>query len=111
MKRDDRKAAIAAYKDRKTVSGVYAVRCEATGQRWAGSAPDLSTIWNRLTFTLRQGSDPHPSLQAAWREHGADSFSFAVVEKVEMEGLIYGRDRVLRDRLDHWCAALPAEPI
>ena len=111
MKREDRKAAANAYKDRKMSPGVYAVRCGATGQCWAGSARDITTIWNRLSFTLRQGDDSRLSLQAAWRDHGADSFTFEVVEEVDAEDLIYGRDRALRERLDHWCETLPAEPI
>lgn len=60
----DRKAAVAAYKDRKVVAGIYAVRCVPTGQQWVGGAPDLSTVRNRIWFGLRLGSDPHPSLQA-----------------------------------------------
>jgi len=71
LKREDRKAAVAAYRDRKVVAGVDLVRCATTGQQWAGSAPNLATIWNRLSFTLRQGADPHRSLQTAWRDYGA----------------------------------------
>ena len=111
MKPEDRKAAVAAYKERKAVAGVYVVRCATTGQQWAGSAPDLATIWNRLSFTLRQGADPHRSLQTAWREHGAASFTFEIVERVDVEKLVYGRERALRERRDHWCETLHAEPI
>ncbi|MGE0422799.1 MAG: GIY-YIG nuclease family protein [Reyranellaceae bacterium] len=111
MKHEDRKAAIAAYKERKVAAGVFVVRCAATGQRWAGCAPDLATIWNRLSFSLRQGGERHPSLQTAWRDHGADSFSFDIVERVDAEELTYGRDQVLRDRRDRWCESLRAEAI
>jgi hypothetical protein len=41
LKREGRKAAVAAYKDRKVAAGIYVVRCAATAQQWAGSAPDL----------------------------------------------------------------------
>ena len=67
MKSEERKAAVAAYKLRKAVPGIYVVACATTGEQWAGSAPDLATIWNRLSFTLRQGANTHRSLQAAWR--------------------------------------------
>jgi hypothetical protein len=79
---EDRKAAIAAYKERKVEAGIYAVRCTASDQVWVGSAPDLSTIQNRLWFTLRQGSNPHRSLQAAWAAHGEEAFSFEAVERL-----------------------------
>ncbi|MBS7810776.1 GIY-YIG nuclease family protein [Roseococcus pinisoli] len=111
MQQDDRKAAIAAYKERRVATGVYAVRSASTGRQWVGSAPDLATIWNRLSFTLRQGHAPQRSLQAAWREHGAEDFTFAVVEQVDVEKIGYGRDRALRSRVEHWCEALHAEPL
>lgn len=110
MKTKARKAAIAAYKERKVVGGVYVVRCEATGESWVGGAPDLSTIWRRLSFTLGQGICPHSSLQAAWRAHGRDSFSFEELERVDEE-LDYVRDRVLKQRREHWCTVLGGRAI
>jgi hypothetical protein len=100
MKSEDKKAAAAAYKERKIIAGIYAVRCVPTGQRWVGRAPDLSTVQSRLWFTLRQGNNPHRTLQAAWREHGADGFIFEEVERLDEEALAYVRERALRDR---WC--------
>ena len=55
MDRSERKAAVSAYKGLKAVAGVYAIRCAATDEQWVGSAPDLSTIWTRRMFALRQG--------------------------------------------------------
>ena len=76
-----------------------------------GSVPILATIWNRLSFTLRQGADQRRSLQTAWRDYGAGSFTFEIVERVDVEKLVYGRERTLRDRLGHWCETLHVEPI
>ena len=104
MNDSDRRASLAAYKERKVQAGIYAVRCAATGEQWIGKAPDLATIQNRLWFTLKQGSNPHRSLQEAWTLHGADAFSFEVVEQVEEEALQFGRERALKRRLDHWIA-------
>jgi hypothetical protein len=42
MDRSERKAAVSAYKERKAVAGVYAIRCAATDEQWVGTAPDLS---------------------------------------------------------------------
>jgi len=44
MKRELRKAAVAAYRERKAKAGIYAVVCHATGQRWIGRAADLDAI-------------------------------------------------------------------
>lgn len=110
MKREDRKAAIAAYKERKVVAGIYAVRCASTGQCWIGRASDLSTIQNQLWFTLRHGNSPHRTLQAAWHAHGVDAFTFREVERLDEEDALL-RDLLLRDRLAHWRAELGAHAI
>jgi len=111
MKGDDRKAAVDAYKERKVAAGIYAVRCEPSGECWVGRAPDLATIQNRLWFTLRQGSNPHRSLQAAWREHGPEAFAFAILEQLEDEDIAYVRERALKDRLANWATVLRATTI
>jgi hypothetical protein len=111
MKGEDRKAAVAAYKERKVVAGVYAVHCLPSGQRWIGRTPDLSTIQNRLWFTLRQGNNPHRTLQAAWSERGAENFVFEEVERLGDETLPYVRDSVLKDRVRYWCTVFDAEAI
>jgi hypothetical protein len=82
MKGEDRKAAVAAYKERKVEAGIYAIRCTASDQVWVGSAPDLSTIHNRIWFTLRQGRNSHRSLQEAWADHGSDAFAFEIVARL-----------------------------
>jgi hypothetical protein len=111
MNNEARKAAVARYKERKVAAGIYVVRCTPTNQRWVGRAQDLSTAWNRIAFTLRQGANTHRTLQAAWREHGAEGFAFEELERLEEEEIVYVRDRLLKERLDYWCAALGAEPI
>jgi len=111
MNGEDRKAAVLAYKERKVEAGVYAVRCTTSGQIWVGSAPDLSTIQNRLWFTLRHGSNSLRSLQGAWNAHGAEAFGFEIVERLEDEDIGYVRDRMLKDLLERWTEALQAERI
>jgi hypothetical protein len=111
MTKVDRKAALRAYKERKVVAGIYAVRCEASGGRWVGSAPDLSTVENRLWFDLRLGSFRHRGLQAAWREHGAEALRYEEVERITDEFDPYFRDRLLKDRLAHWAGTLDALPL
>jgi hypothetical protein len=59
----DRKAAIAAYKERKTFAGVFVIRCKASSQAWVGQTPNLEKIQNRIWFTLRQGSHTCRTLQ------------------------------------------------
>ncbi len=109
----DRKAAIAAYKERKTAVGVYVVRCPASGQAWVGQALDLEKVQNRIWFTLRQGGHRCASLQAAWNAHGAAGLSFAECERLEEDETetAYLRDALLKERMAHWRSELNAEVI
>jgi hypothetical protein len=111
MNKDQRKAAVAAYRERKSVAGIYAVICRPSGERWIGRALDLGTIQNRLWFTLRQGDCMRPTLQAAWNAHGPAAFALDIIERLDEETLNYVRDHILKDRLAHWCSVLVAETI
>ena len=106
MKSDDRKAALAAYKKRKSAAGIYAVRCAATGEAWVGQTLNLETIQNRIWFSLRTGGHPNRELQGAWAAHGADAFAFEPLEQLKEEELAYVRDALLKERFIHWRSML-----
>jgi hypothetical protein len=106
MKGDDRKAAIAAYKKRKNVAGIFAVRCAATSQAWVGQTLNLDTIQNRIWFSLRMGSNSNRDLQSAWSAHGAEQFTFEPLELLKDEELPYVRDALLKERFVHWRSLL-----
>ena len=110
MEKAERRAAAAAYKERKAPAGVFALRAVATGEVWVGHAPDLDKIWNRLSFTLRTGGHPRRALQAAWNAQGEAGFSFEVLEKLddELEGHFLRSE--LDDRAAAWRAKLGAAP-
>ena len=111
MKGEARRAAVAAYKERKVVGGVYAVRCAASGETWVGHWPNIETIQTRLWFTLRQGTHPRKGLLEAWRRHGEAQFSFEILERLEDEPSSYTRDADLKDRASHWRKELNADPM
>lgn len=111
MKHDDKKAAIAAYKKRDNAAGIFAVRCAASGQAWVGQTLTLDTVQNRIWFTLRMGSHSDRDLQSAWTAHGADAFTFEVLEQLKDEELPYVRDTLLKERAVHWRAMLNAAVI
>ncbi|MBR0781671.1 GIY-YIG nuclease family protein [Bradyrhizobium iriomotense] len=107
----DRKAAIAAYKERKTIAGIYVIRCLASGEAWVGQAPNLATIQNRIWFSLRQGNHTCSSLQAAWNAHGEAGVMFGECERLEDEESSYVRNALLKERMLHWRLELKAEAI
>ncbi|KAA2235794.1 GIY-YIG nuclease family protein [Salinarimonas soli] len=96
----DRKAAIAAYKERKTAAGIFAVR-SPTGQVWVGRSQHVDTHRNGLWFALRLGTYPNPGLQAAWNE-GDGAFTFEVLERLDDETQPYLRQALLKERLAGW---------
>ncbi len=108
MQRAERKAAMAAYKERKVAAGIFALRCAGSGQVWVGQAPDIAAIWNRTAFTLRHGLHASRELQSAWNERGPEGFVFEELERFDAEALSIGRARILNDRLAHWAATLRA---
>lgn len=111
MKTVDRKAVLAAYKEKKVPAGVFTFRDGNDGRMWIGSSPNLGQIENRIRFDLRQGSHRNPSLQHAWNAHGADAFAFEVREVIDAEQEPYLRAAALKDCLARWQAELDAEPI
>jgi hypothetical protein len=111
MDRSERKAAVSAYKERKAIAGVYAIRGAAPDAQWVGAAPDLSTIWTRRAFALRQGIKTSRALQSAWNLHGPESFAFRILEEIDLEQLTYGRERALKARVAHWREMLGAAAI
>ena len=107
----DRKAAIAAYKERKAPAGIYVIRCIATDARWVGRAGDLDKIQNRVWFTLQHGSHVSKGLQAAWNARRPEDFVLERLEEIDDELTGYLRDRTLKDRLLHWAWELGAEAV
>ena len=111
MDKAERKAAVDAYKERKVAAGIYAIRCVPSGECWVGQTADVSKIENRVQFSLRQGTHPHASLKAALQKHGAEAFTFDVVEEIGDIESDYMRASALKERQAHWVAELHASPI
>ena len=107
----DRKAAIAAYKERKTIAGIFVVRSKASAEQWVGQAPNLEKIQNRIWFSLRQGNHICRSLQTAWTAHGPENLTFEECERLDEEETPYIRDALLKERVLHWRSQLGAEAV
>jgi hypothetical protein len=106
-----RKAAIAAYKDRKSANGVYAVICSATGEAWVGRSRHVDTRRNGLWFALRQTSARPVSLQAAFTRHGEDAFRFEELERLRDDFPAIGVEDELKRRQALWRARLQATSL
>lgn len=112
MQGEQKKAAVAAYRERKSAGpGIYAVKCGVSGQCWVGRAPNIDAIENRLWFSLRHGSGKPASLQAAWNTQGEGALALEVLERCDEEEASYGLQQKLKARLAFWASELKADVI
>jgi hypothetical protein len=111
MTRPDRKALIAAYKEQKTVAGVFAVICNSTGEVWVGRSTHVDTERNGLWFALKMGSSPHRALQTVWRENGEAEFRFEVLDRLSADLSAMARETELKERAARWTTRLHATPL
>jgi len=109
MKTIDKKAALADYRKRKVVAGIYALCCKETDRKWVGYTPDLSTVQNRLRFMLSTGSHPSKDLQTAWSSHGSGELAFETLERFDADELPAGA--ALQARLAQWRGELNAQTV
>ena len=68
MKNEKRKQAIYEYKEKKTTGGVYKI-----------------TMQNRFNFSVKTNSCLNLKLRNDWNKYGANSFTFEILEEVEMK--------------------------
>ena len=108
MDRQERKAVITAYKERKPAFGVYTVICTATGETWVGTSRTLDTIKNRLWFELATGSHANGALQATWTAHGSGEFRYEELERLRDDFPDFERDDELKKRRALWQTRLRA---
>ncbi len=111
MDRQDRRAAIAAYKERKPAWGVYAVICNATGEVWVGRSRHVDNQQNGIWFALRMNGGRFPAIQAAWNEHGEAAFRFEELDRLREDYPEIGREDELKKRQALWTARLDATAI
>jgi hypothetical protein len=109
---NSRKAAIQAFKERKTPRGIFAVRCGATGNVWVDSAMDLEAAENRTWFALRHGDRfADKAIVAEFETHGREAFTFEVLEKFDDDVVQMALRDLLKERKLHWMAQLGARAI
>ena len=109
MNSQSRRDLVRDYKEQKTLAGVYAVRCEASGETWVAGVRNVGSQQNKLWFGLRNGGHPNKAMQAAWTAHGEAGFAFEVVETIDDETLsAIGLADQIKARERHWLATLGA---
>ena len=111
MEKQDRKAAVAQFKEQKSIHGVYAVICRATGEAWVGTSRNLGAQQNSLWFTLRNGGGPFQSLHRAWQAHGERDFRFEQLDRLSDDFSDMLRADELKKRQKLWSVRLQAQTL
>ena len=83
MDKQSKKDMSAAYKEKKKIGGIYAVRNSVTGKALLGAAPDMAGFRNRFSFSQATDSCVHPKLEADWKKFGGTAFVLEVLETLE----------------------------
>jgi hypothetical protein len=111
MDKQERKAAVERYKEKKSISGVFAVICTATGEVWVGTSRNLAAQQTSLWFGLKLDSSPFKPLQAAWRNHGEDNFNFEELDRLSEDFSDMLRAGELKKRQKLWMERLRGSPL
>ena len=82
---ETRKQAIYEYKEKKTTGGVYKITNTESKKSLIKGEIDLSSMENRFNFSVKTNSCLNLKLREDWNKYGANSFTFEVLEEVEMK--------------------------
>lgn len=83
MDKKNRKELVQAYKERKIIGGVYAIKNTINGKMLLESAADLQGNKNRFEFSQKTDSCINIKLQKDWKELGGKAFVFDILETLE----------------------------
>lgn len=113
MDKASRRDAIREYKERTPRRGVFALRCAPTGDVWVSASPNLDKQQNSTWFGLRLGSHPNRALQAAWKAHGEDAFTYEILEELDADAdtSAYAVRADLQALEEKWRAQLGARAV
>lgn len=70
------------YKNRVVTGGVYCIKCNGNGRMWIKSTKDLAGQKNKFEFFTSTNFCPEPGMNSEWKQYGAASFSFTVLEEI-----------------------------
>jgi hypothetical protein len=68
------------YKNRVVTGGIYCIKCSGNGRTWIKSTKDLAGQKNKFEFFTSTNFCPEPGMNLEWKQYGANSFSFTVLE-------------------------------
>lgn len=111
MKKQNQSQLKAQYRERKQEMGIFQISFANAIDKWIGGAPDISTIQNRISFTLKQGNDNNIELQYLYQQQGEAQMHFEILEKMDFEPDAYLRRGILKSKIAQWAQTNNATPM
>lgn len=97
------------FLERKQEMGIFQISFQGEESIWIGAAPDISTIQNRIVFTLKHSSDNNNELQYAFKNHGEARMKFEILEKMDFEPDANFRRGILKSKISLWAQSKNAK--
>ncbi len=98
------------FSERPPQNGIFALRNTKTGEVWVGHSKNIdkqqNSLWTRLSGPLSANKD----VQASWKAHGADAFSYEILERIS-ETDPHVLERLRSERAEHWRKQLNAGTV
>ena len=111
LSKEQKREAIDKFKERKSLLGVFAVRCTASGNVWVGSSRNLDASRNSIWFSLRHGSHRDKPLQDEWNAQGEPAFEYEVLEKLKDDVPPLLVPGMLKDTKQRWMTQFDARGL
>lgn len=73
------------FKDKKPTMGIFQIRNTVSQKVLVEASTDLSAIWNRQQFQLKNGLHPNVALQTDWSELGESCFVYEILCELKQE--------------------------
>lgn len=100
---ESRRAISRQYKETARPAGVFVIRNGLTGRIYVAGSLDVEGAMNRARFELNLHSHRNKALGRDWIAHGADRFTFEVIDRVkESEDPTFDRAAELEKLLALW---------
>lgn len=83
--KEKRKQMIADYQERERKMGIYSITNKQNGRIFINASSNMDGLWGKEQFVLDTGTHHNKELQKEWKQFGRDSFTFEVLEQLELE--------------------------
>ena len=103
-----RRALLRQHKETRPPAGVFSVTNQVNGRVYVGGSLNLDGAMNRMRFELKMRSHRDKVLQQDWITHGAEAFSFVVLDHIkEQADPLFDCAAELASMLELWRAEIP----